>query len=176
VLRGEIPLRLHAHRADDIMTALRIRDEFGFPMTIEHGTEAFKIADELVRRNIPVMIGPIMTARTKVELRDRTMRAPGLLARAGVKVAIITDHWVIPIHMLILSAIMAVREGMERAEALRAVTINPAEIMGVGDRLGSLEAGKDADLQILSGDPLDALTVVERVLVNGVQVYERASA
>ena len=172
VLRREIPLRLHAHRADDIMTGIRIRDEFGFNMAIEHATEAYKVAGELAKRDIPVMVGPIMTARTKVELRDRTMRAPGLLARAGVKVSIITDHWVVPIHLLILSVILAAREGLDREEALRTVTINPAEAMGVADRLGSLEAGKDADVQIVSGHPLDAMAKVEKVYVGGREAYD----
>lgn len=176
VLRRELTLRLHAHRADDIMTALRIQEEFGFEMTIEHATEAYKVADELAKRSIPVMVGPIMTARTKVELRDRTMRAPGMLARAGVKVSLITDHWVVPIHLLMLSAILAVREGMDREAALRAVTINPAEVMGVGNRMGSLEPGKDADVQILSAHPLDALAVVERVYVDGRKAYDRAES
>ncbi|MHB1417846.1 MAG: amidohydrolase [Chloroflexota bacterium] len=174
VLQGEIPLRLHAHRADDIMTAIRIADEFGFRLTIEHATEAYKVADELSRRDIPVMVGPLMTARTKVELRDRTTRTPGMLAQAGVKVAIVTDHWVVPVNLLMLSVIIAVRDGMRPDEALRAVTINPAEIMGVGDRLGSLTPGKDADLQILSGPPLEALSRVEQVYVNGARVYEYA--
>ncbi len=172
VLQGEIPLRLHAHRADDIMTAIRIADEFGFRLTIEHATEAYKVADELSRRDIPVMVGPLMTARTKVELRDRTTRTPGMLAQAGVKVAIVTDHWVVPVNLLMLSVIVAVRDGMCPDEALRAVTINPAEIMGVGARLGSLTPGKDADLQILSGPPLEALSRVEQVYVNGAKVYE----
>ena len=126
---------------------------------------------------MPVMVGPLMTARTKVELRDRTMRAPGVLARAGVKVAIITDHWVVPIQLLILQVILAVQGGHGAATAaLRAVTINPAEIMGVADRLGSLEAGKDADLQILSGHPLDAMARVEQVFVGGQQAYDYAAA
>ena len=172
VLRREIPLRLHAHRADDIVTAIRIQEEFGFLMTIEHATEAFKVAGELAKRNIPAMVGPIMSSRTKVELRDRTMRAPGLLARAGVKVSLITDHWVVPVHLLMLSAILAVREGMEASEALRAVTLNPAEAMGIADRVGSLDAGKDADLQILSGHPLDAMSRVEKVYVGGELAYD----
>jgi imidazolonepropionase-like amidohydrolase len=175
VVRREVPLRLHAHRADDIMTGLRIGDEFGLDLSIEHGTEGFKIADELAKRGVPVMIGPLMTARTKVELRDRTLRAPGLLDRAGVKVAIVTDHWVVPIQLLILQAILAVKEGMDRPAALRAVTLNPAEIMGVADRVGSLTPGKDADIQILSSHPLDAMARVEKVYVGGLEVYDYAA-
>ena len=172
VLRREMPLRLHAHRADDIMTALRIQEEFGFDLTIEHCTEGFKIADELARRSIPALVGPTLTARTKLELRDRSLRTPGLLAKAGVKVAIITDHWVVPIQHLIVSVILAVKEGLDPAEALKTVTINPAEIMGVAERVGSLEAGKDADLQILSGHPLDIMSRVERVYVGGRLAYD----
>ncbi len=173
VLRREMPLRLHAHRADDILTALRIRDEFGFDLVIEHATEGYKIASVIAERQVPVMIGPMITARTKVELCGRTLAAPGILSRAGAKVCIITDHWVVPVHMLILQVIMAVRDGMPREAALRAVTLNPAEVMGIADRVGSLEAGKDADVQILSGDPLEAMSVVETVLINGERVYQR---
>ena len=172
VLRHEYPLRLHAHRADDIMTALRIRDEFDLPMSIEHCTEGFKVADELAKRGIPAMVGPTLTARTKVELRDRSLRTPGLLAMAGVKVAIITDHWVVPIQHLIVSVILAVKEGLDSDEALKAVTINPAEIIGVAERVGSLEAGKDADIQVLSGHPLDIMSRAERVYVGGRLAYE----
>lgn len=174
VLRGEIPMRWHAHRTDDILTALRIRDEFGFDMVLDHATEAHLIADELVKRSIPAVVGPNLTARYKVELRGRTLSTPGDLVRAGVKVALATDHPVVPVQYLPMSLIMAVKNGLDRDYALRTVTINPAEIMGVGDRLGSLAPGKDGDVVVWSGDPLDIYQRPMRVYVNGKLVYEYA--
>jgi imidazolonepropionase-like amidohydrolase len=172
VLRKEIPMRWHAHRSDDILTALRIRDEFGFDMVLDHATEAHLIPDELVKRNIPAVVGPNLTARYKVELKGRTLATPGLLVRAGVKVALTTDHWVVPVQYLPIALIMAVKEGLDRSQALRLVTSNPAEIMGVSDRIGSLKPGSDADLVIWSGDPLDIYNRPEKVYVNGKQVYQ----
>ncbi len=172
VLRKEIPMRWHAHRSDDILTALRIRDEFGFDMVLDHATEAHLIADELVKRNIPAVVGPNLTAKYKVELKGRTLTTPGILVRAGVKVALTTDHWVVPVQYLPLALIMAVKEGLDRGQALKLVTCNPAEIMGVGDRIGSLKPGNDADLVIWSGDPLDIYQRPEKVYVNGQKVYE----
>ncbi len=171
VLSKEIPVRWHAHRTDDIMTALRIRDEFGFDMVLDHATEAHFMADELIKRNIPAIVGPNMTAKYKVELRNRTLATPGILVKAGVKVALTTDHWVVPVQYLPVSLIMAVREGLDRDEALKLVTVNPAEIMGVGDRIGSLKAGADADLVIWSGDPLDIYQRPLSVFVDGQEVY-----
>ena len=172
VLRREIPLRLHAHRADDILTALRIRDEFEFDITIEHCTDGVRIADVLAKRGIPAMVGPNLTTRSKYELKDRSLETPAVLTRAGVKVAIITDHYIIPIEHLIVSVMLAVRGGLSPEDALKCVTINPAEIMGIADRVGSLEVGKDADIQILSGDPLDVQTKAERVYVNGELAFD----
>lgn len=171
VLSREIPWRQHCHRADDIATALRIADEFGYDLVLDHGTEAYKVADRIAARNVPVLYGPLIVSRSKVEVRDRTPRAPGILARAGVKVSIITDHPVVPIDFLIHQAALAVREGMDPVEALRAVTINPAEVLGVADRVGSLEPGKDADLVLWTGDPLDTRNRVTRTWVSGRQVY-----
>ncbi|GAA4828808.1 amidohydrolase [Garicola koreensis] len=171
VLNREIPWRQHCHRADDIATAIRIADEFGYELVLDHGTEAYKLADRIAARGIPVLCGPLMVSRSKVEVRDRTARGPGLLSRAGVKVSIITDHPVVPIDFLITQAALAVREGMDPQAALRAVTINPAEVLGVADRVGSLEPGKDADLVLWSADPLDARNRVLRTWVSGTQVY-----
>ncbi len=171
VLRKEIPMRWHAHRSDDILTALRIRDEFGFDMVLDHATEAHLLADELVKRNIPAVVGPTLTAKYKVELKQRTLITPGVLVRAGVKVALTTDHHVVAVQYLRISLILAVREGLDRDYALRLVTINPAEIMGVSDRIGSLAPGKDADLVVWSGDPLDIYQRPEQVYVNGERVY-----
>jgi imidazolonepropionase-like amidohydrolase len=171
VLRREIPWRQHCHRADDIATAIRIADEFGYDLVIDHGTEAYLLADIIAARGIPVIIGPLLTSRSKVELRNRSIANPGRLARAGVTIAITTDHPVVPINFLAHQAALSVKEGLDRQAALRALTINPARIVGIDDRLGSIEAGKDADLVIWSGDPLDVLSRVERALVAGVQVY-----
>jgi len=171
VLRREIPWRQHCHRADDIATAIRIADEFGYDLVIDHGTEAYLLADIIAARGIPVIIGPLLTSRSKVELRNRSLANPGLLARAGVTIAITTDHPVVPINFLAHQAALSVKEGLDRETALRALTIHPARITGIDDRLGSIEAGKDADLVIWSGDPLDVLSRVERALVGGEEVY-----
>ena len=171
VLRREIPWRQHCHRADDIATALRLADEFGYDLVIDHGTEGYLIADKIAAAGVPVVTGPLITARSKVELRNRTMANPGLLAAAGVTVAIATDHPVVPVHLLIVQAALAVREGLDRETALRAVTINPARIMRVADRIGSLVPGKDADVTIWSGDPLDVMSRVEAAYIGGREVY-----
>src|SRR5215469_4740867 len=170
-LQREIPWRQHCHRADDIATALRIAAEFGYDLVIDHGTEAHLIADKVAAADVPVVIGPLLSARSKVELRNRTMAAPALLAAAGVTIAITTDHPVVPIHFLVHSATFAIKEGLDRDVALRALTINPARIMGVADRLGSLEPGKDADIVIWSGDPLDVMSRAERAFIGGQEVY-----
>ena len=171
MLQREIPWRQHCHRADDIATALRIADEFGYRLVIDHGTEAFLLADTLARHSIPVVIGPLFTNRSKVELRQRSLANPGKLAAAGVTIAITTDHPVVPIDFLIYQAALAVKEGLDRESALRAVTLHPARIMGVDERIGSLVPGKDADLCIWSGDPLDVLSRVEQAWVDGRRVY-----
>ena len=171
VLRREIPWRQHCHRADDIATAMRLAAEFGYDLVIDHGTEAYLIADKIAAAGIPVVTGPLITARSKVELRNRTMANPGLLAAAGVTVAIATDHPVVPVHLLIVQAALAVREGLDRAEALRAVTLTPARVMRVDDRTGSLAPGKDADITVWSGDPFDVMSRVEAAYVGGREVY-----
>jgi imidazolonepropionase-like amidohydrolase len=171
VLRREIPWRQHCHRADDIATALRIAAEFGYDLVIDHGTEAHLVADILAERGIPVIIGPLLTSRSKVELRNRSLANPGKLDRAGVTIAITTDHPVVPIQFLVHQAALSVKEGLDPETALRALTINPARIAGIDDRLGSIEPGKDADLVIWSGDPLDVLSRVQRALVGGAEVY-----
>ncbi len=171
VLRREIPWRQHCHRADDIATALRLAAEFGYDLVIDHGTEAHLLADILAAKDIPVIIGPLFTSRSKVELRNRSLANPGKLAAAGVTIAITTDHPVVPINFLAHQAALSVKHGLDRDTALRALTINPARIVGIEDRLGSIEPGKDADLVIWSGDPLDVLSRVERALIDGVEIY-----
>jgi imidazolonepropionase-like amidohydrolase len=171
VLRREIPWRQHCHRADDIATAIRIADEFGYDLVIDHGTEAHLLADIIAARGIPVIIGPLFTSRAKVELRNRSLANPGRLAAAGVTIAITTDHPVVPIHFLVHQATLAVKEGLDPATALAALTINPARIAGIDERLGSIEPGKDADLVIWSGDPLDVRSRVRRALIEGTEIY-----
>jgi imidazolonepropionase-like amidohydrolase len=171
VLRREIPWRQHCHRADDIATAIRLSREFGYELVIDHGTEAHLLADMLAADSIPVIIGPLFTSRSKVELRNRSLANPGRLAAAGVTIAITTDHPVVPIHFLIHQASLAVKEGLDAETAIRAVTINPAQIMGVAGRIGSLEPGKDADLVIWSGDPLDVTSRAERAFQDGREIY-----
>ncbi|MCC9173396.1 amidohydrolase [Arthrobacter sp. zg-Y179] len=171
VLKREIPWRQHAHRADDIGTALRLADEFGYELVLDHGTEAHLLADVLAARGVPVLIGPLFTTRSKVELRGRSMANPGKLAAAGVEISIITDHPVVPINFLIYQAALAVKEGLDPDEALRAVTINPARVLGLADRLGSLEPGKNADLVLWSGNPLDVMQRALKVWIGGREVY-----
>lgn len=171
VLEREIPWRQHCHRADDIATAMRIAEEFGYKLVLDHGTEAHLLADIIAAKDIPVIIGPLMVSRVKVEVRNRSVANPGKLDAAGVTIAITTDHPVVPIAHLITQVTLAVRDGLDRDAALRAVTINPARIMGVDDRIGSLTPGKDADLCVWSGDPLDVYSRVETAFVDGVEVY-----
>ncbi len=171
VLNREIPWRQHCHRADDIATALRLADEFGYRLVLDHGTESWKIADLVAAKGVPVLYGPLIISRSKVEVRDRIPAAPGILTRAGVEVSIITDHPVVPINFLVTQAALAVKEGMEPVDALRSITINPATVMGVADRVGSLEKGKDADLVLWTGDPLDVRNRVLRTFVSGDEVY-----
>jgi imidazolonepropionase-like amidohydrolase len=171
VLTGSIPWRQHCHRADDIATAVRIADEFGYRLVIDHGTEAHLIADLLAAKGIPVLIGPLFTSRSKVELRNRSLANPGLLAAAGIEISIITDHPVVPINFLVHQATLAVKEGLDRTTALRAITINPARALGIDGRVGSLAVGKDADLVLWSGDPLDVMQRALRVFIGGREVY-----
>jgi imidazolonepropionase-like amidohydrolase len=172
VLDGEIPWRQHSHRADDIATGLRIADEFGYRLVIDHGTEAHLIADVIAERGVPVVIGPLISARVKVELRNLSMANPGILAAAGVTIAITTDHPFLPIHYLTHQVALAVRDGLDRTTALESITINPARIAGIDDRVGSLEPGKHADFCIWTGDPLDPMSRVDRAFIEGRQVYE----
>jgi imidazolonepropionase-like amidohydrolase len=172
VLDGELPWCQHTHRADDIATAIRLADEFGYRLIVNHATEGFLLADVLAQRNIPCIVGPMFTTRSKVELRERTLANPGRLANAGVEVALTTDHPVVPINFLVHQATLAVKEGMTRDDALRSLTVNPARMMGLAERIGSLKAGLDGDVVIWDGDPLDVMSRAERVFVGGVDVYQ----
>lgn len=167
VLNREIPIKAHAHRADDILTALRIAKEFNLDITIDHCTEGHRIVDFLLEENAKVIVGPLLSDRSKVELRNMTFKAPGILSKAGVKVAMATDHPVIPQQYLPVCAAIAVKEGMDEMEALKSITINAAEITGIADRVGSLEPGKDADVVVYDGHPLDIRTKTVWVFING---------
>ncbi len=171
-VKGEIHIKAHAHRADDILTAIRIAKEFGLRITLEHCTEGHLIKDILAEEKVPVIVGPLLTDRSKIELRNQTLKNPGILAKAGVKTAIMTDHPCVPIQHLLLSAAMAAKEGMEEDHALRAITINAAAITEIGDRGGSIEPGKDADIVIFDGHPLNFKTKVVKTIINGKIVYE----
>jgi imidazolonepropionase-like amidohydrolase len=172
VLDGELPWCQHTHRADDIATAIRLADEFGYRLIVNHATEGFLLADVLAERGIPCIVGPMFTTRSKVELRERTLANPGRLAAAGVEVALTTDHPVVPINFLVHQATLAVKEGMSREDALRSITVNPARMMGLANRLGSLKPGLDGDVVLWDGDPLDVMSRAVQVFVSGVPVYE----
>jgi len=170
VLRGEMPLKAHAHQADDILTAIRIAKEFGVKLTLEHVTEGHLIADILAETGIPLAVGPTLSHATKFELRNITWETPGVLQRAGCPVSIITDSPVIPECYLPLCAALAVKGGMDPFEALKAITINPARHIGVESRVGSIEPGKDADLVLTDGDAFAVQTQVKAVYIDGVKV------
>lgn len=173
VVRKEIPLKAHAHRADDIFTALRIAKEFGLGITLEHCTEGHLIAGHLAKEGVPAVVGPSFGHKTKFELTNKTFETPGILARAGVKVAIMTDSPVVPLSTLPLMAGMAVQAGMDRDAALRAITLSAAEILGLEGRVGSLTPGKDADLSVYDGDPMDITGKPWMVLIDGKVVFRR---
>ena len=167
VIRGEMPLKAHAHQANDIFTSIRIAKEFGVKLTLEHCTEGHLIAEQLAKEDFPIAAGPTFTHASKVELQNKTFATPGILHKAGCRVSIITDSPVIPQEQLGLVAGLAVRAGMDPFAALQAITINPARHLGIENRVGSIEPGKDADLIFCTGSILDSLTQVRRVIVNG---------
>jgi len=173
VLDGEVPVKAHAHRADDILTAIRIAKEFGIRMSIEHCTEGHLITDILAEEKVPVIVGPLLTDRSKIELRNQSLKAPGILSRAGIEIAIMTDHPCIPIQHLCLCAALAAREGMDEEEAMKAITINAAKATGIDDRVGSIEEGKDADIAIFDGHPFEFRTHVVTTIINGKIVYQK---
>ena len=173
VLQQEIPLRIHAHRADDIITALRIKNEFDIPITIEHCTEGHQIVEFIAKQDVRVSVGPTMSTRSKQELADKGWHTVSALANAGIPVSITTDHPVVGIEHLMTSAILAVKNGLTEAQALEAITLNAAKHIGVEDRVGSIEVGKDADFVIWSGDPFDLRSSVDATYINGEIVYSR---
>lgn len=167
VIKGELPLKAHAHRADDIFTAIRIAREYGLGLTIEHCTDGALIAEELAKEGFPVAVGPSFGHAGKFEVRNKSFETPGILAKAGCQVSIITDSPVIQQQYLPLCAGLAVKNGMDEFAALQAITINAAKHIGISDRVGSLEEGKDADIVIADGNPMISDTVIEKVLVDG---------
>ena len=171
VLKGEIPLKAHAHRADDILTAIRIAKEFGVDITIDHCTEGHLITEEIKASGFPAIVGPDLTARSKPEVQYMNFKTNKVLSEAGVVTAITTDHPVSLIQYLPLCAGLAVKNGMAEKEALRAITINAARICRVDHRVGSLKKGKDADIAVFSGSPLAIETRTLWTLVNGEIVY-----
>jgi len=172
VLRGEIPLKAHAHRSDDIFTSIRIAKEFGLKLTLDHCTDGAVIAEELAAEGYPAFVGPSLGSKTKIELQSKSFTAPGILHKAGVKVSIITDAPVIPQQYLPMCAGQAVQAGLPMEEGWRAVTRNPAESVGIADRVGSLEPGKDGDVVIWTADPLVNVGAHAFVtVINGKVVY-----
>ena len=173
VLKGEIPLKAHAHRADDILTAIRIAKEFGVKMTLDHCTDGSLIADELAEEGLPAFVGPTFGGKSKIELQNKSFDTPKDLYNAGITVSIITDAPVIPLQYLPMCAGMAANAGLDMEEAWKAITINPAVQTGIGDRVGSLEPGKDGDVVIWKADPLTTIGGESYItIVDGKIVYQ----
>ncbi|MBO5221461.1 MAG: amidohydrolase [Clostridia bacterium] len=172
VMEGKIPLKAHAHRADDILTAIRIAKEFGVKMTLDHCTDGSLIADELAEEGLPAFVGPSLGSKSKIELINKSFSTPAVLHEAGVPISIITDAPVIPQQYLPMCAGLAAKSGLAMEEAWKAITINPATQIGIGDRVGSLEPGKDADVVIWNEDPLVYLGAEANItIVDGKIVY-----
>jgi len=173
VIKGELPLKAHAHRADDILTSIRIAKEFGVKLTLDHCTDGSVIADELAEEGYPAFVGPSLGSKTKLELIHKSFTTPGILNKAGVKVSIITDAPVIPLQYLPMCAALAAGSGLDPEEAWKAITINPARQTGIGDRVGSLEPGKDGDVVIWTADPMKVLGAESHTtIVDGKIVYQ----
>jgi imidazolonepropionase-like amidohydrolase len=173
VIQGQIPLKAHAHRADDILTAIRIAKEFDLKITLDHCTDGALIADELAEEGFPAFVGPSLGSKTKIELQNKSFTTPATLNEAGVPISIITDAPVIPLQYLPMCAGLAVNAGLDEDEAWKAITINPAKQTGIGDRVGSLEPGKDGDVVIWTANPMHELGAQAVVtIVNGKVVYE----
>ncbi|MGL4382644.1 MAG: amidohydrolase family protein, partial [Bacilli bacterium] len=176
VLKKEIPLKAHAHRADDMYTALRIAQEFDLNITLDHCTEGHLMAEDIKKANVNAFVGPSMTSRSKFELKNRTFKTPQILVAAGVDVAIVTDAPVIPLEYLPVCVGLAIKSGLSFEEGLKSITINPARFMGVDHLIGSIEPGKEADLVITNGDPFNIETSVIYTLINGAIVFNNTSS
>ncbi len=175
VIHKEIPLKAHVHRADDIFTAIRIAKEFDLGLTIDHCTEGHLIVDELAKEPYSIAVGPSFGHATKKELEQKSFDTPVILANAGCQVAIITDSPVVQEQYLTLCAAMAIKSGMKEHQALQAITIHAARHIGVADRVGSIEEGKDGDFVILKGSPFLVESEILYVLVNGKIEYQDKS-
>lgn len=173
VIKREIPFKVHAHRADDMFTAIRIAKEFNLRLSLDHCTEGHLIVDELVEEGYPVVVGPSLSERSKIELRNLTFDTAGILSNAGLDVCLMTDHPVIPVHYLSVCAAIAIKHGMKKEKAIESITINPAKVLGIEDRVGSIEVGKDADIVIWNNEPLDVQSYVEYTLIDGKIVYKK---
>lgn len=171
VFEGKIPLKAHVHRADDIFTAIRIAEEFGLDMTLDHCSEGHLIAEELAEAGYPAIVGPDLTSRNKIEVQNAAFKTVNILHKAGVLVAITTDHPVSQIQTLPICAGLAVKTGMPFMAGLRAITIEAAQIAGVADRVGSLEVGKDADISIFNTNPMEIMTKTLYTIIDGKVVY-----
>lgn len=170
VLNHEIPLKAHAHQANDFFTALRIAKEFGLDITLEHVTEGHLVADILAQEKVPLAVGPSFGHASKFELQNKSWTTPDVLTKAGCRVSIITDAPVTPLHYLPLCAGLAHKAGLSENDALLSITLNPARHLGVDDRVGTLEEGKDADLVITDGSPLSMETKVHAVYIDGIKI------
>ncbi len=171
VLERKIPLKAHVHRVDDIFTAIRIAEEFGLTMTLDHCSEGHMIAEEIKASGFPAIVGPDLASRSKIEVQNMAFKTAGILHRHGIKTAITTDHPVSLIASLPLCAGLAVKAGLPLMEGLRAITINAAQICNVAGRVGSLEEGKDADIAIFDGNPMEVFTNTLMTVINGKVVY-----
>ena len=172
VVTGELLVKAHAHRADDILTAIRIAKEFNLKLSIEHCTEGYLIPEHVKKSGAKVILGPLLTERAKIELKNLTFAAPRIMAEAGIPFAIMTDHPVIPVQHILISVALAVKDGLDEKTALESVTINAAKCCELEDRIGSIEAGKDADIAVFDGSPLELSSRVKLVLIDGKVVFE----
>lgn len=175
VLRKELPLKIHVHRADDILTAIRIAKEFDVKFSLDHCSDGHLIADYIKQSGASAIVGPTLGFRTKMETKNKTFETPGILNKAGILVAITTDHPVIPLRELRISAAYAARYGMGQEEALKAITIYPAKLVGMDHRIGSLEEGKDADIVLWNGNPLEVFSEAKLVMVDGEIMHDELS-
>ena len=173
VLKKEIPLKAHVHRVDDMFTAIRIAKEFDLKLTLDHCTEGHLVVDELIEEGYPILVGPSLTERSKIELRNLTFETAGILSNNGLDICLITDHPVIPIQYLPLCAGIAIKHGMKEDKALEAITINPAKVLGIDNRVGSIEVGKDADIVIWDNNPFEINSNVLYTIIDGKIVYKK---
>ena len=173
VLKRQIPLKAHAHRADDMFTAIRIAKEFNLRLTLDHCTEGHLVVEELVEEGYPVIVGPSLSERSKIELRNLTFETAGILSNAGLEVCLMTDHPVVPIQYLPMCAGIAIKHGMKAEKALEAITINPARVLGIDNKVGSIEVGKDADIVIWDNNPFEINSHVLYTIIDGKIVYKK---